>query len=236
MSTRIHPTQRPDPVRGTRPRPPATAPAAALPGGAIAAEALPAIVRAAARDDQRAWEQLVVAFTPAIKAVARRHRLSPFDQDDVAQRTWFALTRNIDRITEPSSLRFWLLTTARREALDILQERAREILSDDIAEHTAADVHEDDSPVAPEQRDAVREAVASMPASQQALISALVAEPPLSYRQVSERVGIPIGSIGPQRQRCLQRMRRDPRVAQLLDDSAPMHHPTRPLRAFVTLV
>ena len=67
-------------------------------------------------------------------------------------------------------------------------------------------------------------AASHMPAHQRELVAALSVEPALSHRQLSERLGVPIGSIGPTRQRCLERMRKDPRVATLLDEHVPATH------------
>ena len=90
------------------------------------------------------------------------------------------------------------------------------------------DAGADDALLADERRAAVRAAASYMPAHQRELVAALSVEPALSHRQLSERLGMPIGSIGPTRQRCLERMRKDPRVAMLLDEHVPATH--RPAR------
>ena len=204
----------------------------------IAASELAKLVRAAGRDDQRAWDRLVAEYTPVLKGVARRHRLGPFDQDDVVQRTFIALVRHIGRLRDPASLPFWLSTTARRESLHILQETAREVPDQDLVDRRPPFGHDGGSTsvVDDERRDVARKAVAGLPAHQRDLLSALAVEPALSYKQVSERVGIPVGSVGPTRQRCIERMRQDPRVCALLDEHAAPGRPTRPIRPAVGLV
>jgi RNA polymerase sigma factor (sigma-70 family) len=202
----------------------------------IAGADLAPVVRAAVRNDPRAWERLVAEFTPTILRVARRHRLARVDQDDVVQRTWMALVRHIGHLHEPSSIGGWLATTARRESLGVIRERTREIPTENVMEHQPPQiVHDEFLPVGDERREAVRLATASMPPLQRALLSALTADPPLSYEQVSERLGIPVGSIGPTRQRVLARMRKDPRVSQLLDEYGPAHRPTRRVRPPIDL-
>ncbi len=204
----------------------------------IAAEELAKLVRAASSDDQCAWGRLVGEYTPLLKGVARRHRLGPFDQDEVVQRTWVALVRHIGRIRDPASLPFWLSTTARRESLHILQETAREVPDQELVDRRLPVGHDGGSTpvVDAERRDVARKAVAGLPARHRALLSALAVEPALSYKQVSERVGIPVGSVGPTRQRCIERMRQDPRICALLDEHAAPGRPTRPPRPAVELV
>ena len=202
----------------------------------ISAEELPRLVRAAAGDDPRAWDRLVGEYTPAIRGVARGHKLGAFDQDDVVQRTWIALIGSIGRLRDPSSLPCWLTTTARREAVRIRKSTAREFPNQDLVESHAPAVLDEDRVLATERRDVARQALAVLAPQHRELLTALAAEPKLSYKQVSERVGIPVGSIGPTRQRCLERMRRDPRVGRLLDEYAAPGRPARPVRPPVELV
>jgi RNA polymerase sigma factor (sigma-70 family) len=197
---------------------------------------LETLVRAAVRNDGRAWDRLVAEFTPVIRRVARRHRLSSFDEDDVVQRTWMALVRHIVHLYEPSSLGAWLATTARREALRVIREAGREIPSEEACDaRWASPVPDEDGWTQSERREAVRRAAEGMSPRQRALVSALTIEPPLSYAEVSERLGIPVGSIGPTRRRCLERLRRDPRVSQLLDEDAGAHRPVRAARPALQL-
>ncbi|HEV7808250.1 MAG TPA: sigma-70 family RNA polymerase sigma factor [Solirubrobacteraceae bacterium] len=177
-----------------------------------------ALVQTAIADDQRAWERLVAEFTPMIRGIARRHRLGPFEQDEVVQRTFLALVRHIGRLRDPLSVPGWISTTARRASLAVIGESAREVPTADVAPDGSSHADHDHALLQAERREAVRSAVERMPERQRALVSALSVEPALSQQQVSERLGMPIGSIGPTRQRCLERMRRDPGVAQLLDE------------------
>jgi DNA-directed RNA polymerase specialized sigma24 family protein len=65
-------------------------------------------------------------------------------------------------------------------------------------------------------RRAVRRGLAELSAEQRRLLLLLVAEPALTYRQISQRLGIPIGSVGPTRSRCLRRLANTPSVRALL--------------------
>jgi RNA polymerase sigma factor (sigma-70 family) len=202
----------------------------------IANDALRTVLRSAAGNDQRAWERLFAEFTPTIRGVARRHGLASCDQDDVVQWTWIALFRHIDQVREPSSVGTWLVTTARRQSLRIISQAAREIPSENLESQEVPIVDGDYLPLDERRREAVRVAAASIPPRQRALIAALLVEPALSYKHVSEKLGIPVGAIGPTRQRALTRMRKDPRVSQLLDEYALPHHPTRPVHPEIEVI
>jgi len=80
-------------------------------------DGLAATVAAAAEDDQRAWDALVVRFTPMLRRVARSYRLSAQDADDVVQQCWIALLPHIGSIREPEAIGAWLVTTVRRRAV-----------------------------------------------------------------------------------------------------------------------
>lgn len=142
-------------------------------------------VRAAARGDQRSWDRLVREMSPAIRAVARRHRLAPCDQDEVAQRTWLAFVRHIEQIKEPAAAGGWLVTTATRESLRLVREAARTVPLADIEAFEPASTHgseaEDFERAAAERLVAVRDALDSMPERQRALLDALMIEPALTY-------------------------------------------------------
>src|SRR5438477_2254696 len=85
------------------------------------------LVRAAARGDQAAWNELVERFQGLVWATARAHRLSRTDAADVAQTVWLRLVENLDRIREPEHLGGWLAKTARRESLRFLRLNGREL-------------------------------------------------------------------------------------------------------------
>ena len=68
-----------------------------------------------------------------------------------------------------------------------------------------------------ERHAALREAFRDLPPVEQQLILMLIEDPPVPYTEISSRLGIPIGSIGPTRRRCLNKLRRHPAIATLID-------------------
>lgn len=188
-------------------------------------------VLAAKRGDSMAWARLVRRFTPQVRAVARRRGLAAFDQDEVAQRTWLALLKGIHSLQQPLALPGWLHTTAHRESLRLRQEAAREVPASEVgAAEPIWDIDLDDALDARERQERVRKAVARTAGHQRELLEALVAEPALSYDEISKKLDIPVGSIGPTRARSLARLRRDPYLAGLVDE-VPPRRTTRPTRS-----
>ncbi len=76
-----------------------------------------------------------------------------------------------------------------------------------------------------ERHAALREAFTHLPPDGQRLIALLLADPPLRCTEISARLGIPIGSIGPNRSRCLAKIRRYPAIATLIN-SEEQQQPT----------
>jgi hypothetical protein len=84
-----------------------------------------ATVRRAAAGERAAWDALVDEFTPVLWAVASGYRLGRADTAEVVQTSWLRLVEHLDRIQRPETVGEWLATTARREALRILQMRVQ---------------------------------------------------------------------------------------------------------------
>jgi RNA polymerase sigma factor (sigma-70 family) len=167
---------------------------------------LGSLVAAAADGDEAAWEEIVDRFASLVWATARAHRLSRDDAADVAQTTWLRLVENLDRIQQPERLGSWLATTARRESLRKLRLAARERPSDepDLFEAPGSSI---EGPLLERERDrALWQAFAWLSERCKALLRLLVAETEPSYDEVSAALGMPVGSIGPTRMRCLDRL------------------------------
>ena len=172
------------------------------------------LVRRARLGDQQAWEGLVERLTPALRATARSYRLNAADVDDAVQSAWAAAVRHIDRIREPEAIAGWMLVTVRREALRILRAHQGEIPVAELPERMTPD---EPLPVngllESERGEALRAAVESLPVRQRTLMHALIHQPEPSYDELAKRLSIPVGSIGPTRQRALVRLRRNRQLA-----------------------
>src|SRR5690242_9624200 len=166
-----------------------------MPSAAVA-NPLVQLVTRAADGDKRAWDALVERFGPLIWSICRKYRLSYADAEDVGQNVWLQLTGHLGKIRDPAALPGWLATVTRRECLRV----------------TAATK----LPLAAERYAALREAFAALPLPGQRLIALLLQDPPVSYAEISARLDIPVGSIGPTRRRYLDKLRCYPAVAALV--------------------
>jgi RNA polymerase sigma factor (sigma-70 family) len=168
------------------------------------------LVRGAADGDRRAWERLVDQYSRLIWAITAEFRLAESDAADVAQTTWLRLLEHIDRIEYPDRVGSWLAATARNECLRSIARRKRVILADDdeVLTGVAASCPEVDEHILAKERDqVVRDALSRLPRRWQRLLELLMADPPASYADISSELGVPVGSIGPTRGRCLARLR-----------------------------
>ena len=169
-------------------------------------------VRRAAAGDKAAWDALVETFNQMLWAVVSGYRLGRADTAEVVQTTWLRLVENLDRIKQPEAVGGWLATTARREALRMLKLRALETTTDD---ETRFDRGADHEPApGPEERVLTTErnrrlwsAFARLPENCRTLLRLLAVAAP-SYAEAAAVLDMPIGSIGPTRGRCLERLRR----------------------------
>lgn len=168
------------------------------------------LVQHAARGDKRAWERLVDQYSRLIWSITVEYRLVESDAADVAQTTWLRLLEHIDRIQHPDRVGSWLAATARNECLRSLASRKRFVLAhEDVAFDGPAGYEPavDEALLADERARTVRQAMAHLPKRWQRLLELLMADPPASYAEISDELGLPVGSIGPTRGRCLAKLR-----------------------------
>lgn len=185
-----------------------TRPSTGTTPGRISAEQVTKLVRAAAAGNQQAWNGLVQEFGSMIWAVARAHRLCHEDAADVSQATWLRLFEHLGQLNEPGRVGAWLATTARRECLRALRANERRVLhGDDAPDCPSTDISPDESVLVGERDDALWRSFSRLRASDQQLLRLLTAAPRPSYEEIAAALEMPIGSIGPTRQRALERLR-----------------------------
>jgi RNA polymerase sigma factor (sigma-70 family) len=169
------------------------------------------LLRQAGDGDGRAWDAIVERFAPMVWAVARGLGLSAADAADVSQTTWMRLVQHLDRIEQPERVGGWLATTARRESLRVRRVAGRQIPTIDDEVVVLAD-----SPFTPPDLDLLRAerdfelwaVFAELPARCQYILRSLMGDATMSYEDLSVLLDMPVGSIGPTRARCLERLRR----------------------------
>jgi RNA polymerase sigma factor (sigma-70 family) len=160
--------------------------------------------------DEGAWVALTDRYTNLLWSVARGMRLDRSDAADAVQTTWLRLVESLGSLREPEHLASWLVTTVRRECLAAVRRRARMRpgLADDWEETPSVADPLDEALLRAEEDVALWEAFRSLTARCQALLRVLMADPPPSYADVSAALAMPVGSIGPTRQRCLNTLRK----------------------------
>ncbi len=165
------------------------------------------LVTRAAASDRDAWNQIVERYAPLVYSICTRYRLSQPDVEDVGQRVWLLLVEQIGKLREPAALPGWLATTTARECRRVVAAARR---SGSLAADLTPSVDDAiDTRILTAERDAaLHAALAQLPARCQQLLAMLSSDPPYSYGEISATLRIPIGSVGPQRTRCLNHLRR----------------------------
>lgn len=181
------------------------------------AEPVASLVRAAVDGDSQAWDALVGRFSALVWSIARSYRLNAADAADVSQVVWLRLVENLENIRLPDRLGAWLASVTRHECLRTLRKADREIAIDDHLGEVQ-ETYEDEVALRllAEQRDtAFWRAFADLPERWQAILRILMSSPAGGYEEVAAALDIPVGSIGPTRQRGLERLRHHPAMLSL---------------------
>ena len=168
------------------------------------------LVRASASGSETAWNELVRRYSPLVMAVTRTYQLTADDAKDVSQTVWLRLVENLANLREPDALPGWLATTTQRECIRQLRQGRRVLPVDphtDGALQLCETVDPDTDILRAELHQALRDGLADLPARDQALLKLRAADPPKSYEEISQILGMPIGSIGPTLRRSLDRLR-----------------------------
>ncbi len=166
------------------------------------------LVRAAADGDEHSWNALVDEFAGLVWTVARSFQLDDASAADVVQECWCRLAMNLTRIREPERVASWLTTTAKHESLRLVRQRDRQRPTEfDDDRLLGTDGPADEAILESEQVDELYEALTLLPPRSQQLLRLPVAEPKIPYEEIADIVGMPVGSIGPTRARCLDKLR-----------------------------
>lgn len=180
-------------------------------------------VQRAAYGDQEAWDVLVARFNRLVWWIARDYGLSDPDAADAVQSAWSRLVERLDTLQEPDKVGSWLATTTRRECMKTRRASQRVVPTEHEeleieGQQTGPDAH-----VLASERDALLwHAIDALPERRRRLVRALMADPQPSYEELSERLDIPVGSIGPTRARCLRQLREHLEAAGVQRDTEPI--------------
>ena len=172
-----------------------------------------ALILACRRGDASAWETLSTRYRGLIYNVGRRVGLDKEQAADVCQNVFAILVRKIDRIEQPAQIGAWLMTTTRHEAWKVRQRERASGMTVSYDEHeidalTEDAVLPDEQLLRLEEQHKVRIGVAALDERCRKLLTLLFYRPDTApYTEVGATLGIPEGSIGPLRGRCLRKLR-----------------------------
>ncbi len=156
-----------------------------------------------------AWDSLVEKYEKLVWSVIRSFNLNHADSLDAGQLTWLRLVEKLDQVRQPDRISSWLITTARRECLKIIEQQKRGLpadphhgfamLADPVDRFQRADVRDD--------LEKIFQALSTLGDDCRSLLRMVLTDPPATYAQISKALDLPVGTIGPRRQRCLSRLR-----------------------------
>jgi RNA polymerase sigma factor (sigma-70 family) len=191
-------------------------------------ESIPDLVAASLDGDTAAWQRLVKRLERVVWKSVNMMTTDGEVRKDAFAATWLKLVERLDTIREPEKLPGWLATTATNEVRQIVRQRNRRDLHLDWSAPSAIEggltevTSAEDSArnlVRSEAQTAVRRAFSTLDDDCRQLLTVLVlSDPPMSYKEASDALGRPIGSLGPQRQRCLDKLRATPAMREWVAD------------------
>lgn len=154
-------------------------------------------------------DDLVAVMTPVLWHVVRSYRLPEPVAEDVIQTTWLALVRRRAAIVDATAIGGWLTTTARREAWRAAQGSARQtpVADEDLEPRVPAQRSAEDDALEHDRGDRIWAAVDGLPERCRRLLRIVAFENRPDYRELATDLGMPVGSIGPTRGRCLAKLR-----------------------------
>ncbi|WP_184234711.1 RNA polymerase sigma factor [Conyzicola lurida] len=170
----------------------------------------------AAADAFRRWQSgadpvdpLVRVMTPVLWHVVRAYGLDEELARDVVQTTWLALVRRAGSIADPQAVAAWLTVTARREAWRAAKRAATTVAVDDEVLDVVVDAGEsaEDSAVQQDQHRRLWAGVATLDERCQRLLRIVAFDARPDYARIASDLGMAVGSIGPTRGRCLDKLR-----------------------------
>jgi RNA polymerase sigma factor (sigma-70 family) len=159
--------------------------------------------------ETRAMDDLVRLMTPLLWHVVRAYGLDRALAEDVVQTTWLTLVRRHETITEPQAVSGWLTMVARREAWRVskLQRRADPTEAESLELHLPTQESAEQTAATDDESRRLWHAVGRLDERCQRLLRIVAFEERPDYARIAHDLAMPVGSIGPTRQRCLAKLR-----------------------------
>jgi RNA polymerase sigma factor (sigma-70 family) len=181
----------------------------------------PDLVKRARDGDNRAKDALVDGLDRLVWYTIAEFGLSPEDRQDVFASTFCRLFERLHTIRDGNRLPGWIATTARNEALSLLRTRVRVVVTEDLGDAVDTGPSSEERLLDQELRGALRSAFRTLSQPCRELLRLSSAVPRLSYEEIGTLLDKPHGSIGPTRQRCLERLRNAPELRPFREGGQP---------------
>jgi len=161
--------------------------------------------------DSAALDDLVRLLSPMLWQVVRASGLDRATAEDVVQTTWLTLVRSGHSISQPRAVAGWLCTSARREAWRVAKQgtRLQPVEDESIARRLPDAPAPEGQVVLDDDNDRLWRSLGRLPERCQKLLRIVAAESRPDYSAIATELGMPVGSIGPTRGRCLDKLRRE---------------------------
>ena len=156
---------------------------------------------------------LVRMLTPILWHTARASRLDSPTAEDVLQTVWLTLVRKADTIAEPLAVLQWMVVTTKREAWRVSRTQAKtrpeDMETTGTADRDSADTADtvEDEVIRGETQNRLWEHIELLPERCRALLRVIAFADRPDYADLAKALGMPQGSIGPTRGRCLAKLR-----------------------------
>jgi RNA polymerase sigma factor (sigma-70 family) len=167
------------------------------------------LVAAAREGSEDALGQIVTELSPLLWQVARSAGLDSGDAEDVLQTIWMRLVAHLNDIHDSTALSGWLVTATRREAWRVRAAVRKQLPADQglLDELPDRGPGSEEQVIADDQRRALWQAIGQLSRRCQELLRIIAFAPRPDYAAVAGALGMPVGSIGPTRGRCLAKLR-----------------------------
>lgn len=172
------------------------------------------LVKACREGDESAWEAVTLKYQNLLYSIPRRAGLGKDLASDVLQEVFTTLYLKLDKLEKPEFLRAWLITTTKHKTIHLIsrETRGRPRSIDDDENDTAFEIADaaplaDDILITLERERQIEEAFTNIDDRCRRLLMMLYLDSDkVPYAEVAEALGLPLGSIGPTRARCLQKL------------------------------
>ena len=169
----------------------------------------PELVAMCLRGDAQAWEALIMRYRRLVYSVPVRFGFTSADAADVFQAVCLKLIEHLHELKDETKVSAWLITTTTRQCIHVKSLKHRETGADEEFEEPADPGENlEDLRIMTETQQTIRDAVEQLSGRCRDLIEMLYFDQrSLSYEEISQKMGMPVASIGPTRARCLDKLR-----------------------------